>query len=219
MNFPKFQIFTVLKQMPERIYGAANNKITMIPLDDVRYVWEERNCGSCEELGEMHDRLAANLASKTEIANQLKDGLADAFERETNLKAERDALAAQVARLENELRQQKLIHVGFTNETQVQFVTEHKQDGQFCPSSDDGCYIPLYMLNIHAHRVGPDSEIYKEHCELWKHKKHLAEIRAEAALAGYIRGGMDQSLAPEGPSVREMRADQYAEKIRQGGAE
>lgn len=31
-------------------------------------------------------RLDANLTSKTEIANQLKDGLADAFERESKLK-------------------------------------------------------------------------------------------------------------------------------------
>lgn len=38
-------------------------KVTMIPLDDVRHIWEARNCGSCEELGEMHDRLAAKLAT------------------------------------------------------------------------------------------------------------------------------------------------------------
>ncbi len=70
-------------------------------------------------------RLESCLASKTEIANQLKDGLADAFERETNLKAERNALACQVIDLKeqnkiladyaNALSQPKLSNTSVTN--------------------------------------------------------------------------------------------------------
>lgn len=45
-------------------------------------------------------RLEANLASKTEIANQLKDGLAESFEERMKLKAERDDFAAKLATLE-----------------------------------------------------------------------------------------------------------------------
>lgn len=44
-------------------------------------------------------RLDSNLSSKTELANQLKDSLADAFEREMNLKAERDALASKLGQI------------------------------------------------------------------------------------------------------------------------
>jgi hypothetical protein len=132
------------------------------------------------------------------------------------LKAERDALAAQVKDLESELRQRKLIHIGFTNESQVQYVTEEKEDGSFYPNSDNGCYIPVYMLDVHAHRVGSDSEIYKEHCELWKQRKHLAEIRAEAGRAGYLQAIHDLGYQD---SCLTDRANKYADKVRQGGAE
>ena len=47
------------------------------------------------------ERLKANLESKTDIANQLKDGMADVFEKNASLQAERDALAAKCLRLEN----------------------------------------------------------------------------------------------------------------------
>jgi len=49
------------------------------------------------------DRLDANLASKTEIANQLKDGLAESFEKQMSLKADRDALAVKLAGVLDEL--------------------------------------------------------------------------------------------------------------------
>ena len=101
------------------------------------------------------------------------------------MKSERDALAAQVKELKSELRQEKLIHVGFTNESQVQYVTEDKEEGAFYPNSDNGCYIPVYMLNVHAHRVGPDSKIY---CTQLEQGKKIAEIRAEAGRDGFVAG-------------------------------
>lgn len=129
-----------------------------------------------------------------------------------NLISERAALAAENA----ELSQRELVHVGFTNEHQVTSVTEQQLDGYFYHNSDNECYIPLYMLNIHSHRVGPDSEIYKEHCERWKFRKENAEIRAEAGRAGFmecvkfVRLGIDPNSD---------HADIYAAKVRQGGAE
>ncbi len=104
------------------------------------------------------------------------------------LKTERDALAYQAKNLEAALRQRKLIHVGFTNENQVRYVTELRQGGGFYPDTENECYIPLYMLEVHAHRAGSDSKIYKEHCELWNQRNQIAEIRAEAARAGFIDG-------------------------------
>ena len=101
------------------------------------------------------------------------------------MKSERDALAAQVKELKSELRQGKLIHIGFTNESQVKYVTEDKEEGAFYPNSDNGCYIPVYMLNVHAHRVGPDSKIY---CTQLEQGKKIAEIRAEAGRDGFVAG-------------------------------
>ena len=98
------------------------------------------------------------------------------------IRNQRDELAAQVKELKSELRQEKLIHIGFTNESQVQYVTEDKEEGAFYPNSDHGCYIPVYMLNVHAHRVGPDSKIY---CTQLEQGKKIAEIRAEAAIKGW----------------------------------
>lgn len=93
-----------------------------------------------------------------------------------DLQAERDALVAQVKELKGELRQEKLIHIGFTNESQVQYVTEDKEEGAFYPNSDHGCYIPVYMLNVHAHRVGPDSKIY---CTQLEQATEIASLKKE----------------------------------------
>jgi len=165
---------------------------------------------NAEKLEAERDALVLKLQTAEENARQQRDMKAKAREQ-------RDALAAKVKNLENELRQRKLIHIGFTNESQVQYVTEQKEDGSFYPDSDNGCYIPVYMLDVHAHRVGSDSEIYKEHCELWKQRKQIAEIRAEAGRAGFIAGchcGANYNIH-DWDSI----ADKFAAKVRQGGAE
>lgn len=155
--------------------------------------------------------------------------------RVKELEAQNHALLAQVRSLDNALRQHKLIHIGFTNESQVQYVNEQKEDGTFYPSSDNGCYIPVYMLDVHAHRVGANSEIYKEHCELWKQRQHIDEIRAEAAERGYYQGFKDglviECPRPDGTNTASavnyqqvavenaarIRAEQYSLTIRNGG--
>lgn len=164
-------------------------------------------------------KIEAELLKQIELIKAERDALAKevdaANDRNAELVEERDTLAAQVKNLESELRQRKLIHIGFTNESQVQYVTEEKEDGSFYPDSDNGCYIPVYMLYVHAHRVGSDSEIYKEHCELWKQRKHLAEIRAEAV----------HDFVMNLPSIAYMKkelmihATEHAATVRQGGAE
>ena len=131
------------------------------------------------------------------------------------------ALGAQVARLENELRQKKLIHVGFTNEHQLRYAIEQRLVGGFYPDTEDGCYIPLYMLDIHAHRAGPDSEVYKEHCERWSHKRGAAEMQAEAGRAGYLQALDDvehriNEYYATTDEQDQQAADEYAEKVRKG---
>lgn len=147
-----------------------------------------------------------------QMQNFIEAGISEAdrcYARIAELEQQNAALAAQVKELKSELRQGKLIHIGFTNESQVQYVTEDKEEGAFYPNSDNGCYIPVYMLNVHAHRVGPDSKIY---CTQLEQGKKIAEIRAEAGRAGFVEG---IRLRSKGPcNDWQAAADQYAEQIR-----
>lgn len=85
-------------------------------------------------------------------------------------------LEDQVKQLSNDLQQQKLIHIGFTNEHQVIYATEDKTEAAFYPDSDNECYIPVYMLAVHTHRVGFDSVIY---CENLRMKQEVKELAAK----------------------------------------
>lgn len=78
--------------------------------------------------------------------------------------AERDALALQVKQLQEQLAQQKLVHIGFTNGSQVRYVTERKQEGGFYPDNGYDSNIAVYMLATDAHHVGLQSEVYKGLC-------------------------------------------------------
>lgn len=54
--------------------------------------------------------------------------------------------------------QNKLIHVGYTNQYQVGYAKDDQ--GAFYPDTDNDCYIPLYMLATHVHRLGVDAKEY-----------------------------------------------------------
>jgi len=47
-----------------------------------------------------------------------------------------------------------LLHVGYTNPCQIEYAGT--EEGAFYPDTDNECYIPLYMLKIHFHRLGHD---------------------------------------------------------------
>ena len=54
----------------------------------------------------------------------------------------------------NENIHDELIFVGYTNGHQVLYATEqHGGEGTFYSDTDNDCYIPLYMLKTHAHRL------------------------------------------------------------------
>jgi hypothetical protein len=78
--------------------------------------------------------------------------------------AERDALALRVKQLEEQLAQQKLVHIGFTNGSQVRYVTERKQEGGFYPDNGYDSNIAVYMLATDAHHVGIQSDVYNGLC-------------------------------------------------------
>lgn len=57
----------------------------------------------------------------------------------------------RVKELEKELSSRELMHVGFTNGTQIKYAKD--EEGAFYPDTDGDCYIPLYMLKSHEYRI------------------------------------------------------------------
>lgn len=58
----------------------------------------------------------------------------------------------RLAEVERELTQKKLVHVGYTNGYQI-YYAKNDESGSFYPDTYNDCYIPLYMLDIHLHRL------------------------------------------------------------------
>lgn len=49
---------------------------------------------------------------------------------------------------------EELIFVGYTNGYQILYAKDKdKGEGTFYPDTGDDCFIPLYMLKSHAHRL------------------------------------------------------------------
>jgi hypothetical protein len=57
----------------------------------------------------------------------------------------------RIVELEKELSNKELSHVGFTNGDQVKYAKV--EEGAFYPDTHGDCYIPLYMLKSHEHRI------------------------------------------------------------------
>lgn len=66
----------------------------------------------------------------------------------------------------------KLIHIGFTNECQIDYAMEDQ--GYFYSNSDDGCNIPLYMLDSHFMRA-TNSVVVNSHNEM---KERIGELES-----------------------------------------
>lgn len=86
-----------------------------------------------EQWTETQERLAESNAEVRSLRTQL----AKANER--------------VAELEKELANKELLHVGFTNGDQIK--NGVVEEGSFYPDTKGCCYIPLYMLKSHEHRI------------------------------------------------------------------
>lgn len=81
--------------------------------------------------------LLKSLRAKADEVNELRTQLAKANER--------------VRGLEKEVADKELLHVGFTNGSQIKYAKV--EEGAFYPDTDGDCYIPLYMLKSHEHRI------------------------------------------------------------------
>lgn len=69
----------------------------------------------------------------------------------SRLNAELAKANERVARLERDAKNNELVHVGFTNGDQITYAKT--EEGSFYPNTDGNCYIPLYMLKSHEHRI------------------------------------------------------------------
>ena len=70
---------------------------------------------------------------------------------------------------EQKTMKDELIFVGYTNGNQILYATEiNGWEGSFYADTDNDCYIPLYMLKSHAHRLQSTSNM---HVTLEKLKK------------------------------------------------
>lgn len=54
-------------------------------------------------------------------------------------------------------RIEDLVFVGYTNGSQIHYVKEG-DEGAFYADTEGDCYIPLYMLKAHLHRIETTSQ-------------------------------------------------------------
>ena len=59
--------------------------------------------------------------------------------------------------IETKEKTEALIFVGYTNGYQILYAAE--EGGTFHPDTDGDCYIPLYMMKRHAHRLETTSDM------------------------------------------------------------
>mgnify|MGYP003121737290 CR=1 FL=1 len=57
----------------------------------------------------------------------------------------------RVEELEKSIKNNELVHVGFTNGDQIKYA--NVEEGSFYPDTSGYCFIPLYMLKSHEHRI------------------------------------------------------------------
>ena len=53
----------------------------------------------------------------------------------------------------SEHKKEGLCFIGFTNGTQISYAMESDGEGVFYNDSKNECYIPVYMLKSHLHRI------------------------------------------------------------------
>ena len=92
--------------------------------------------------------LSRDIQSGDGVANACVADAADMIESMSTQLAKANE---RVAELEKELANKDLLHVGFTNGSQIKYAKV--EEGAFYPDTSGDCYIPLYMLKSHEHRI------------------------------------------------------------------
>lgn len=119
---------------------------------------KEMNAQLTEELAKANERVSElEKQFETQMTNDFVT-TTDQAKRITELEKYNLDLANEshkyqerCAELEKELSNKDLLHVGFTNGAQIKYAKD--EEGAFYPDTDGDCYIPLYMLKSHEHRI------------------------------------------------------------------
>ncbi|MEM7419916.1 MAG: hypothetical protein AAF364_09320 [Pseudomonadota bacterium] len=95
-------------------------------------------------LGQLFESAIEEIKLLKKTYNQLFDAFQDC-------QGELAKANERVAELEKELANKELLHVGFTNGDQIK--NGVVEEGSFYRDTKGCCYIPLYMLKSHEHRI------------------------------------------------------------------
>jgi hypothetical protein len=131
------------------IYTENGWRVVQTPNQNNRKQWGTSN--DTHGIGRFSDAAyiaAANPATLLALLDRIDE-----------LDGELAASKVDAERYKRELQQKELVHVGYTNPYQIKYAKD--EEGSFYPDTDNECYIPLYMLKKHKHRLGPDAAIDK----------------------------------------------------------
>jgi hypothetical protein len=93
-------------------------------------------------------QLFESALEEIQLLNKTYNQLFDAFQ---DCQGELAKANERVRELKKELANKELLHVGFTNGDQIKNCVV--EEGSFYPDTKGCCYIPLYMLKSHDHRI------------------------------------------------------------------
>lgn len=151
---------TVLGFHPEHgeLIAASEAKEAIAHFNDIAKAELAKANDYTAELEVRKEALEESLNGCTEKVLSLSGKLAKANERVAELESYNVKLANEsheyqerCAELEKELTNKDLLHVGFTNGAQIKYAKD--EEGAFYHDTDGDCYIPLYMLKSHEHRI------------------------------------------------------------------
>lgn len=137
---------------------AEYDRESLIARNEALESEKEMNAQLTEELAKANERVSElEKQFETQMTNDFVT-TTDQAKRITELEKYNLDLANEshkyqerCAELEKELANKDLLHVGFTNGAQIKYAKV--EEGAFYPDTEGDCYIPLYMLKSHEHRI------------------------------------------------------------------
>lgn len=107
-----------------------------------------------EQLAKANERgagLEKELSRKASAFNYIDNHASNMTRRLANVEEQLAKANECCARLEQDAKNNELVHVGFTNGDQITYAKT--EEGSFYPDTAGDCYIPIYMLKSHEHRI------------------------------------------------------------------
>ena len=107
-----------------------------------------------EQLAKANERgagLEKELSRKASAFNYIDNHASNMTRRLANVEEQLAKANECCAGLEQDAKNNELVHVGFTNGDQITYAKT--EEGSFYPDTAGDCYIPIYMLKSHEHRI------------------------------------------------------------------